>query len=67
MAQIDHIGPSGIKRNSAHANRFKKQEKHRRNMELRSALYSDMGKEIPTGKVGEWHTTLFALSAGTAT
>ncbi len=63
----DHVGPSGIKRNSAHANRFKKQLKHTRNQEARSALYSEFDKEQPGAKLGEWHTRIAALSAGTAT
>ena len=69
MAQAaeQFVGPSGLKRKSAHENRFKKQAKHQANVRARSALYSAMAKEIPSGKVGEWHSTLFALSAGTAT
>jgi hypothetical protein len=60
-------GPSGIKRLSAHLNRHKKRAKHEANVRARATFYTAMDKEVTGAKLGEWHTTLFALSAGTAT
>lgn len=64
---VDGKSGSGLKRESAHKNRFKKRLKHVANMAARAALYAEMDGETGSLKAGDWHARLFALSAGTAT
>lgn len=55
-----------MKRESARKNRHRKKANHLRNQTIRADLYSNLRGENGSKRAAEWHSTLKALSMGTA-